>query len=165
MAATPDGDVDTTTEWDAYSDYALVSKWVTKSIRDAIEAFALLDQANAVGHKIDTREETQLRSDILSAAMRLRIELEAESDRGEDYAEKILNDWTGSGEEPGYIEKFRATPARQTADLEFLADFAAGIRKAGWKLGYLQAGREQESVDEGDQDDAEVTQIIQEMTV
>jgi len=165
MAATPDNDVETTTEWDAYSDYALVSKWVTKSIRDAIEAFALLDQANAVGHKIDSKEETQLRSDILSASMRLRVELEAEADRGEEYADDILADWIGSEGEDGYIQRFRATPARQTANLEFLSEFAAGIRKAGWELGYLQAGREQETVDEGDRDDAEVTEIIQEMTV
>ena len=74
MSATEDTEPES--QWDAYSDYQLVSKWVTKSIRDAIEAYALLDQSVHTGNKVRTKEETQLRADILAAAMTLRIEQE-----------------------------------------------------------------------------------------
>ncbi len=152
-------------EWDAYSDYALVSKWVTKSIRDAIEAFALLDQASRTGHKIDSREETQLRSDILAAAMRLRVELEAEQERGAQYANEILGKWESGKDGEGYIEQFRTAPRGSTPELPFLVEFASDIRRAGWKLGYLQAGREQEQENQGDSGDSEVYQMIEEMTI
>lgn len=154
-------DESTDGEWDAYSDYALVSKWVTKSIRDAMEAFALLDQATQTGYKIKSREEAQLRADILAAAMRLRVELESERDSGAEYAEKILDRWDG---EDGYIEQFRATGMRETNELDWFGEFASDIRRAGWELGYLQAGRKQEEDNHGDAEDSEVFEVIEEMS-
>lgn len=148
-------------KWDAYSDYALVSKWVTKSIRDAIEAYALLDQATQTGHKITSREETQLRADILAAAMRLRVELESERDRGQDYAKEILDRWEG---EDGYIQEFRRVGFGGTQSLEWFDKFASDIRRAGWQLGYLKAGRSEEPERQGNSDDSEVYDMIEEMT-
>lgn len=148
-------------EWDAYSDYRFVSQAVTRSIRDAIEAFALLDQATQTGYKIRAKEEAQLRADILAAAMRLRVELESERDRGLDYAEDILGKWEG---ENGYINQFRAAGVRQTSSLEWFEEFASDIRRAGWELGYLQAGREEEPDKYGDSEDSEVYEVIEEMS-
>lgn len=159
---TPGGDIGPAdTEWDAYSDYKLVSKWVTKSIRDAIEAYALLDQGSMTGYKIDTGDRARFRADILAAALRLRIELESEARRDEDYAVEILDRWEG---EDGYIERFRNLPAGQTHQFEHFAEFVSDIRRAGWELGYLKAGREEKSEDHGDSEDSEVFDVIKEMT-
>lgn len=147
------------TEWDAYSDYRFVSQAVTRSIRDAIEAFALLDQATQTGYKIKSKEEAQLRADILAAAMRLRVELQSERDRAE-YAQDILDKWEG---EDGYISEFRAAGMRETSSLKWFEDFASDIRRAGWELGYLQAGREEEADKHGDAEDSEVLEVIEEM--
>lgn len=148
-------------EWDAYSDYQLVSKWVTSSIRDAIEAYALLDQGGMTGYKVDAREEAQLRADVLAAAVRLRIELESERKRGEEYAEEILDRWEG---EEGFIKRFRNAPSQQTGQLEFFEGFVSDIRRAGWELGYLKAGREESGDGTGDPYDGEVRDLMEEMT-
>jgi hypothetical protein len=150
------------TQWDAYSDYQLVSKGVTKVIHDAIEAYALLDQSAHTGNKVGTKEETRLRADILAAAMRLRVELESERDRGEDYASEILEDWEG---DDGYINRFRRAPFNGTTDLEWFADFVSQIRRAGWELGYLKAGREEQAEHQGDEEDSEVYDLINNMTL
>lgn len=148
-------------EWDAYSDFKLVSKWVTKSIRDAIEAFALLDQASQTNYKIKAAEEAQLRADILAAAMRLRVELESEQASGTEYAVEILDKWQG---EDGFIKQFRAAGMRETDQLDWFEEFASDIRRAGWELGYLQAGRQEEEDHHGDAKDSEVYDVIEEMS-
>jgi len=160
MAAEEDG-----TTWDAYSDYKDVSNRLTKSIDSAIEAFSLLDQAKQTGYKVPAKVMMQERAEIVAAAMRLRVELEAEAERDEEYATDILEKWTGVGDEPGYLTQFRTAPPGGTAELEFLEEFATDIRRAGWHLGYLQAGREQEKENQGESGDSEVYQMIEEMTV
>lgn len=164
MAAASDDNIET--EWDAYSDYALVSKWVAQSIRDAIEAYALLDQAAMTNRKVTTNEETKLRADIVSAAMRLQTELQQERDRNKEFAKEILTRWEDSddGEEPGYITRFRTAQSGEVSQLEFLNQFAQDIRRAGWELGYLQAGREEETRTGGDDADGEVLDLIEEMS-
>jgi len=152
-------------EWDAYSDYQLVSKWVTKSIRQAVDAYAVLDQYNQTGTKANNPNQVvRFRADILAAATRLKIELESERDRGIDYATEILDKWEG---EEGYISKFRQTRIVGSAEPtpDWLDDFASDIRRAGWRLGYLRAGREEEVEDEGDSADSEVRKVIEEMTL
>lgn len=156
MAAAEEAEKET--QWDAYSDYQLVSKWVTKSIRDAIEAYALLDQSAHTGNKVGTKEETRLRADILAAAMRLRVELESERDRGEDYASEILEDWEG---DDGYINRFRRAPFNGTSDLDWFADFVSQIRRAGWELGYLKAGEEKDGKQSGDAYDGQIREMIE----
>lgn len=155
---------DSETKWDAYSDYQDVSNRLTKSIDAAIEAFALLDQARQTGCKINSKHEMQERAEIVAAATRLRVELESESARGEEYAEEILDKWVGEGDEEGYLAKFRHAPRGGIADLEFLEEFATDIRRAGWELGYLRAGREEKAENQGDSADSEVQKVIEEMS-
>lgn len=150
---------DAETKWDAYSDFALVSKWVTESISDAMDAYATIDNAVMTGEKLQTTKRTDLRSDILSAAMRLQVELESERDRGADYAEEILDRWEG---EEGYIERFRGTSFVNNSP-DWLKDLVTDIRRAGWELGYLKAGRREEAEDQGNEEDSEVFDLIGEM--
>lgn len=153
--------------WEAYSDYRDVSNRVTQSIDDAVDAFAQLDQSAASGRKLNSERRAELRADILSAATMMRVELEAEADRGESYAEEILNKWQDSddGDEEGWLSQFRHARRGEAAELPFLSELATDIRRAGYELGYLQAGRKEKTEDEGDADDAEVTAIIDGMTV
>lgn len=161
MASTPndssDGDL-RSKEWSAYSDYQFVSQSVSESIANAIEAYALLDQAAREGCKTAPGEVARMRADILSAAMMLRVELEAVS--GNEQLDEIEQRWK-DGEDPGHISKFR------TADLtssqpDWLYQFVSDIRKAGWELGYLQAGREETDWSE-DPYDGEVIQMLEGM--
>lgn len=151
-----DGDDGPDSEWDAYSDYAQVSQRVTESISDAMDAYAALDNAVATGNKLNLRERTLLRADILAAAMRLQIELEAERDRGADYAEKMLDRWEG---DEGYINRFR-TSSFVDHSPEWFNDFASDIRRAGWELGYLQAGRENKIDQTPDGEDGDIRSMI-----
>ena len=77
-----------------------------------------------------------------------------------------IDKWYGDDEEEeGWVEILQATATTRVPEKQFLGDLAHSIRRAGWELGYLKAGRENETDDEGDADDAEVIQLIQEMTV
>lgn len=153
---------DTATEgqWDAYSDYQLVSRGVAKSIRDATRAYAEIVSGIRSGYKIGPQEEAELRADILSAAITLRTELKNEREKREIYDE-ILSRWEG---EEGYISRFRDADLT-TQPGEWFEEFVEDIRRAGWELGYLKAGRKEEEENKGDSEDSEVFQLIEEMSL
>lgn len=143
-------------EWSAYSDYAYVSKRVTESISDALDAYAALDNAVMTGQKLTTHERTELRSDILAAAMRLQIELESERDRNAEYAAEMLDRWEG---DDGYIDSFRNTSFVNHSP-DWFNRFASDIRRAGWELGYLKAGKENAVKNDGDDADGDIRSML-----
>jgi len=149
------------TEWDAYSDYQHVSRRVAKSIGDAIDAISIIESGKVAGEKLSSREETDLRADVLGAVIRLRTELENERDTKEPYGE-ILSRWEG---EEGYINRFRGLDVMNPQSEQWLQKFATDIHRAGWELGYLKAGREEKQSRGGDAYDGEVREMIEEMTI
>lgn len=156
----------TETEYEGYSDYNHVSQSIVGTINDAVEALSDFRAADLSGAKLKGKATT-MHADVLNACWQLRVELEHEAtDSGENFADQILEQWYGDGEEQeGWVEILQTTPTREVPERQFLGDLAHSIRRAGWELGYLKAGRENETDDEGDADDAEVTKLIEEMTV
>lgn len=141
-----DGNLDTTTdsvEWDAYSDYKFVSYHVSSAINNAIDAYASLQSLHDEHTKITAQQAANARQPILSSAMHLQHELEREAERSpnSDY-ENILDDWTKNGvdEDTGYIQGLRETDLQNQCP-DWLQGFVLQIRRAGWELGYLKAGR------------------------
>ncbi|UXF50877.1 MAG: hypothetical protein HQRvContig02_20 [Haloquadratum phage sp.] len=149
------------TEWDAYSDYQHVSRRVAGSIGDAIDAISVIDSGKVAGEKLSSREETDLRADVLGAVIRLQTELENERDQNEVYDE-ILARWEG---DEGYINRFRGVDPMDYQAEAWLQQFARDIHRAGWELGYLKAGREEKQNRGGDAYDGEVRDMIEEMTI
>jgi len=149
------------TEWDAYSDYQHVSRRVAKSIGDAIDAISIIESGKVAGEKLSSREETDLRADVLGAVIRLQTELEIERETKEVY-EEILTRWEG---EDGYINRFRNLDVMNPQSEGWLQQFASDIHRAGWELGYLKAGREEKQSRGGDAYDGEVREMIEEMTI
>lgn len=128
------------TYWEAYSDYQTVSKRVAASVDDALDAYALLDGAHQENAKLSRNRAAQIRQKILSAAMRLLVELEEEKD-SKDVYEEILKRWKGGEDNgDGYIRELREHKLQNTMP-DFMFQFMLDIRRAAWHLGYLQAGR------------------------
>jgi len=156
--------------FEGYSDFQHVSQDIVETINDAVRALAEFRAADLSGMKLKN-QETGMHADVLNACWQLRFELEHEAvddDSGGNWADNILDKWYGGGEdddESGWVDKIDSTRTAEVPTLSFLGDLAHSIRRAGWKLGYLKAGRETEDEDEGNADDAEVTQIIEEMTL
>lgn len=144
-------------QWDAYSDYQLVSRNVTEAIDSATRAFSMIDQSALTGRKLKGRE-TELRADILDAAMRLRVELEAERERGESYASDILDRWEG---EEGFLRRFRSDPGLVYEQADWFEQFVSDIRRAGWELGYLKAGKENDEQNGGSSQDGQIHAMIE----
>lgn len=133
-------EADTDTAWEGYSDYRTVSQAIARSIDEALEAYAGLDSLHAESARVQPEQAAQARASILSAALRLVPELEADKDTNDEY-EKILNDWQGEADdEDGYIDQLDEVRLQQTCPA-WLYDMVLQIRSAGWHLGYLQAGR------------------------
>ena len=149
------------TQWDAYSDYQHVSRRVAGSIGDAIDAISIIESGKVAGEKLSSREETDLRADVLGAVIRLQTELENERDQRETY-DDILSRWEG---EEGFIAQFRALDVMAARSEPWLQQFAQDIHRAGWELGYLKAGREEKQNRGGDAYDGEVREMIEEMTI
>jgi len=149
------------TEWDAYSDYQHVSRRVAKSIGDAVDAISIIDSGDVAGEKLSSREETDLRADVLGAVIRLQTELENERETKAVYDE-ILTRWQG---DDGYVNRFRALGITNLQTQPWLQQFATDIHRAGWELGYLKAGREEKQSRGGDAYDGEVRDMIEEMTI
>ena len=152
-AATTDDSASSTgdrgAEWESYSDFKYVSYQISKAIQDAIDAYATLKSLHDEGSKVRSQEAARARSPILSAAMQLLPELEHNKNSKQIYR-KMVENWTESGvDDDGYID------ALQDASLQhecptWLYEFVYDLRKAGWELGYLQAGRYEEDEKEDD---------------
>ncbi len=136
----------TSTRWEGYSDYQIVSKRVGKSVHNAIEAYARLDSLHAEGAQVPPETAATARSHIFAAALKLVPELRRDAPRENDddnggvelYGE-ILDRWEG---DDGYLRNKLHNVQLQRECPGWLFQFILDIRRAAWELGYLQAGRE-----------------------
>lgn len=136
-----DGDETSTKRWEGYSDYRTVSSRITETIGDAIEAYAQIESLHAENARVRPEIAAHSRSKILEAALTLMPELEEQRETEEKYDE-ILKRWSeeGDGETGPFLEELRNVHLRDSCP-SFLYEFVTDIRKAGWELGYLKAGR------------------------
>ncbi|WP_423745106.1 hypothetical protein V5735_03510 (plasmid) [Haladaptatus sp. SPP-AMP-3] len=134
-----------TQRWEGYSDYQSVSNRVAAAIDDAIDAYAYIHSLHLENERIRQREAAQARSRIHGATIKLLPELEANagaSDTDEDdvYRE-ILDRWTKSYDGgDGILDRFQSIKLQKECP-DWLYQLVKDIRKAGWEIGYLQAGR------------------------
>jgi len=128
-----------TTRWDGYSDYQSVSDRIARSIHDAIEGFATVERAQHENAQFHPNEAARCGARILTAAINVQTELDAYSGENEEYQE-LLDKFEG---QDGYVQKLRQVRLRNESP-DWLYDFVVDIRTAGFKLGYLKAGREEE---------------------
>ncbi|MCG1002872.1 MULTISPECIES: hypothetical protein [Halobacterium] len=136
-------------DWDGYSDYAYVSYQISSAIDNAIDSFSSLQSLHDENSKIKAQQAANARQPILSAAMRLLPELEKQQDANEKYA-KMVEEWTEDGvDEQGYIDALKEVNLQSECP-PWLYDFVLDLRRAGWELGYLQAGRYEDDEDEDD---------------
>lgn len=150
------------TEYDGFANYETVANRIEETIYASIEAYAYLGQAEPSQVKIGRQEERQLRAEILTAALIMEIEIEEHAAAGEEWAEDILGRWSGEG---GFIDRLRQAPSGEAAR-DWCRQFVTDIRRAGVRLGYLEAGREVEQEDEAakaDPYDGEVRDMIERM--
>lgn len=135
--------------YEGYSDFEFVSRRNARSIDAAIKSYAVIDSYHIEGAPLEPEQIAEARANILSAAMQLVPELEDNKDNDEEI-KKILNDWVGEegGRGKGYLEQLRESSLYNDDNLNWLAEFVAQIRQAGFMLGYLKAGREIDDEDE-----------------
>lgn len=145
-------------EWNAYTDYQHVTRRVAESVGDAIDAISTIEAAKLSGEKLSSRQETDLRTDVMAAVTRLRNELENERDTKDVYDE-ILSRWEG---EEGSLKKFQQMNIMTPTPEPWLQQFAADIHRAGWELGYLKAGREEKVTEGGDDGDGQIREMLDE---
>jgi len=152
-----------------YADYERIATSLAKSINDAVEAYALLESRHVEHAKVKPGVAAEVRSLMLGTALKLEPKLASDSDVVNEY-ETILKRWFGEGYNgdgggdgggaifdgtdeddgpAGYVGKLDQVNLQQRCPL-WLRQFALDMQTAGWKLGYLRAGR-QESVGETDQ--------------
>jgi len=70
----------------------------------------------------------------------MRVLVEMENQDCDQYAE-ILGRWQSGDDDDGYLAKLDAVQLQNRCP-EWLNQMVKDIRTAGWKLGYLQAGRQ-----------------------
>jgi len=125
-----------TTQWEGYSDYQTISQRITASIHDAIEAYAAIERAHMEGARPDPQTAARAGSRIMTAAMIVQTELDTFSDENDEY-EELLDKFQG---DDGYTARLKQVQLRSECP-DWLHEFVADIRRAGFELGYLQAGR------------------------
>lgn len=136
-------DPTTTKRWEGYSDYQSVSNRVAAAIDDAIDAYAYIEALHIEDARIRQREAAEARSRIVGATIKLLPELEQNSSNadGDSVYGEILERWTGSPDgDDGLLEKLKSVRLRSECP-DWLGQLVRDIRKAGWEIGYLQAGR------------------------
>lgn len=131
-----------TKKWEGYSDYQFISRRMGIAIDDAVDAYSSIHSLHRENAKIKPEHAAQARKKILSAAIRVLVELENQTGDGtsEDY-EEILGRWQDSDEVDGYLSRLEDTSLQYECP-SWLHQMVVDIRTAGWQLGYLQAGRE-----------------------
>ena len=145
--------------YEGYSDYQSVSNRVTASIDNAVDAYAMIDSLHAENARISQREAAMARRHMLSAAIKLLPEIKensngSEEDEGQDIFSQIYERWveTGTEEFGPFLEELKKVQFQKEAP-PWLSQFAQDIRRAGWEIGYLQAGRtvKDENLDPADE--------------
>lgn len=138
--------------WDGYSDYRTISSRIGRNIFDAIDSYAYIHSLHAEHARVKSREAATHRAQILSAALTLKPEIENQEGTNEELA-AILERWEGgtAGEDvdvevpdQGFIAAFSDLELTGS-DPGWLYQFVIDIRRAGWELGYLKAGRHEET--------------------
>lgn len=136
---------DAPTRFEGYSDYQTVSQSIARSIDNAVEAYVLVQSRHTEGARMNAETAAEASSHILGAAMKMLPELEANAkseeetdDSVEEIYTDILESWQG---EEGYIEQLKRAQLVNECP-SWLHDFVYEIRRAGFHLGYLKAGRE-----------------------
>jgi len=132
-------DPDSNTRWEGFSNWQNVSDRMARSIEQAIRAYTFLDSRHQEDARVQPKEAAKARSQILSPALRLMPELREERETVDVYDE-ILSRWQPDGEEDGFIHKINEVRLQESSP-GWLLQFVLDIRKAGFELGYLQAGR------------------------
>lgn len=146
---------DTNTRWEGYSDYQKVSIRVGETIENAVDAYARIDSLHTENAVVEPELAAEARARIKSAAMKLIPELENDREVV-DFYDEVLERWQG---DDGYLQELREVSLQQSCP-EWLEDMVIDIRRAGWELGYLQAGRT-ERVTPEDPDEAKQQEIQQ----
>lgn len=137
-----------TKRYEGYTDYQSTSNRIGRSIDEAVDAYAAIDSLHAEGARVRPQRAAEARRYILAAALKLVPELEANRNgKDDDIYGEILDRWIGDGEaangdgdEEPFIDRLRDV-SLQTECPDWLYQLVADIRKAGWEVGYLQAGR------------------------
>lgn len=145
MSSDIDDAGDAPTEFEGYSDYQTVSQSIARSIDNAVEAYVLVQSRHSEGARMNADTAAEAASHILGAAMKILPELEANAkseeetdDSEEELYTEILASWQG---DEGYIELLKQAQLVNECP-DWLHDFVYEIRRAGFHLGYLKAGRE-----------------------
>lgn len=136
--------------WDGFADYQTVSARISRSIHDAIEAATTVERAHKEGAGVDPQLAARASADILSAAIKMQTELGRYKGGNPEYAD-LYESFDG---DDGHVQKLRDVSLRDESP-EWLFEFVVDIRRAGFELGYLKAGREEtENTDTGPKSDA-----------
>lgn len=130
-------DDDRGSRWEGYSDYRVVSGRIARTIEDAVEAYAVIDARHSEGASVSPELASDARASIMAAAMMLQHEMERERGDDEKPYDEILSRWEG---EEGFLRQMDTVQLRQVRPA-WLHEMVLDIRRAGWELGYLQAGR------------------------
>lgn len=151
MATSPDRN--SGERYEGFTDYQSVSQRIARSIDEAVQEYASLQRIHAENGKVPYDGAGER---ILAAALRLLPELEDQRETDVVYDEMLVR-W--KADEPvqddtevevptsGYIELLMTTQLNRDCP-EWLYQFVTDIRRAGWELGYLKAGRHAEEDDE-----------------
>lgn len=142
--------------WEGYADYEKVSVDIAESINKAVRAYSHIDSIHAEGAPMQPGMAARARSRILAAAIQLRTEMEDDKEVDEFYQE-ALGRWEG---EDGYITRLSSISLREQCP-GWLFQFVTDIRRAGWKLGYLQAGRRNVAEKQVDDDTQQVRDMFE----
>jgi len=143
------------TKFQGYSDYEFVSRRIGVAVDEAVDAYSSIRALHAEGAKIRPEKAATARQRILAAAIRILVEIENQND-DDEYAD-ILERWTTDEDsgEPGYLDKIAEIQLQHSCP-DWLYQLTKDIRTAGWKLGYLQAGKQtRERTDDSPEADAQ----------
>lgn len=135
------------TRFEGYADYRRISLRVASSIDRAVDAYARLDSAHNENAQVPPELAAEARGRIYGAAIKLIPELEDDREHVDDY-DDILERWEDGEDEDerGFIARLNDTQLKSDSPA-WLFQMVLDIRTAGWKLGYLRAGRETETSD------------------
>lgn len=130
-------DGDRSTRYEGYSDYSAVSRSVADAVDRAVESYAMIHSRHSEGARVTPKMAAEAGHHILGAAVKLLPELEDDRETVDTYDE-ILTRWQG---DDGFIERLKRENLSSRSP-EFLGQMALDIRRAGFELGYLRAGRQ-----------------------
>lgn len=155
MAADADQGGKRTERYEGFADYYSVSQRIARSIDEAVQEYATIQRTHAENGRVNFDGAG---GRILAAALRLLPELKDQRDTENDVYDEILVRWLDDEPEnddlvvepeppmDGAIEQLMNARLKQGCP-EFLHQFVIDIRRAGWELGYLQAGRHEAEED------------------